>query len=121
MTCIFCEIIKGTLPAKIIYQDDKVIAFDDIYPKSPIHKLIVPRKHIATLNDLEEEDFYLPSHMINVAKKIAFDLNIAEPGYRVIINCNEEGGQVIYHLHLHLLAGKKIDQDKINDKKILFV
>jgi len=82
--------------------------FDDIYPKAPIHKLILPRKHIATLNDLTKEDAGLIDHMVFTAKKIACDLNVANPGYRVLINCNADGGQVVYHLHLHLLGGKRL-------------
>ena len=108
MKCIFCQIANGTLPANIIYQDKEIIAFDDIHPKAPIHKLIIPRKHISTLNDLSSDDKGLMDKMILVAKKIAADLEIAQNGYRVTINCNKDGGQVIYHLHLHLLGGKPI-------------
>lgn len=108
MNCIFCQIASGTLPANIIYQDEKIIAFDDIYPKAPVHKLIIPRKHIATFNDLSSEDEGLVSHMAFVAKKLAADLKIAQNGYRIAINCNKDGGQVIYHLHLHLLGGKSM-------------
>jgi histidine triad (HIT) family protein len=106
MNCIFCKIASGTLPANIIYQDDKIIAFGDIYPKAPQHKLIIPRKHIATLNDLTPNDKGLIDDMIAVAQKLAVDLKIDQDGYRVLINCNRDGGQVVYHLHLHLLGGK---------------
>jgi len=106
MDCIFCQIVNGSLPAKIIFEDDKVVAFDDIHPKAPLHKIIIPRKHIATLNDLTEEDANLVGHMFLVAKKIASDLGIAEPGYRTLINCNAGGGQVVYHLHMHLMGGR---------------
>lgn len=108
MECIFCKIVAGKSPANIIYQDDSVIAFDDLYPKAPQHKLIIPRKHIATLNDLTEEDSGLIDHMIFVAKKLAAELQIAENGYRVVINCNADGGQVVYHLHLHLMGGRSM-------------
>lgn len=106
--CIFCKIIKGNLPANIIYQDKEIIAFDDIHPKAPHHKLIIPRKHIATMNDLTLEDKNLISNMMLVAQKLAIDLKIAENGYRVLLNCNPDGGQIVYHLHLHLLGGKRL-------------
>jgi len=106
MDCIFCKIIAGEIPAKIIYEDDKVVAFDDLYPKAPIHKLIIPRKHIATINNIEETDKELIGHMYWVAKKLAADLEIAEDGYRTLMNCNKNGGQEVYHLHLHLLGGR---------------
>ena len=108
MKCVFCEIARGESPAKIIYQDDKVVAFDDLFPKTPQHKLIIPRKHIATLNDITEEDQGLLEHMLLTAKKLAANLGIAEKGYRVTFNCNPDGGQVIYHLHLHLMGGKAL-------------
>ena len=108
MDCIFCKIAAGEAPANIIYQDKNIIAFDDIFPKAPIHKLIVPRKHIATVNDLTPENGNLAGDMILVAKKIAKDLNIDEKGYRIIFNCNQDGGQVVYHLHLHLLGGQPL-------------
>lgn len=108
MDCIFCNIVSGKTPANIVYSDDEIIAFDDIYPKAPHHKLIIPRQHIATINDLTEKEVGLVGRMIMVAKKIAIDLNIAESGYRVSINCNRDGGQVIYHLHLHLLGGRSL-------------
>jgi histidine triad (HIT) family protein len=108
MDCIFCKIVNGQIPAKFVYQDEKVLAFADLYPKAPVHKLIIPKKHIATINDLSDEDRELISHLIFVAKKIARDLKIAESGYRLLFNCNHDGGQEIYHLHLHLLGGKKL-------------
>ena len=108
MDCFFCKIAAGTSPAKIIYQDKEIIAFDDIYPKTPQHKLIIPRKHIATLNDLTSEDESLVGRMILVAQKLATELEIAQNGYRISINCNKDGGQVVYHLHLHLMGGRPI-------------
>src|SRR3990167_10406199 len=85
MGCLFCKIVEGSIPAKICYQDDWVVAFDDISPQAPHHKLIVPRKHIATINDLQPEDNVLIGHMVQTAKKIAQDLQIAEKGYRFVI------------------------------------
>ncbi|HVV67781.1 MAG TPA: histidine triad nucleotide-binding protein [Gammaproteobacteria bacterium] len=104
--CLFCKIITKEIPATILYEDDQVIAFDDIHPKAPSHKLIIPRKHIATLNDLTTEDISLAGHMLHVTQQLAKKLQIAEPGYRVAINCNAGGGQIIYHLHFHLLGGR---------------
>jgi len=106
MDCIFCKIVTGELPSTIIYEDDKVIAFDDLHPKAPIHKLIIPRQHISTLNDITTEDIALIGQLHYVAKQLAAKLEIAEPGYRTLINCNKDGGQVIYHLHLHLIGGR---------------
>jgi histidine triad (HIT) family protein len=106
--CLFCEIIQGKKPAKIIYEDDLVIAFDDISPKAPIHKLIVPRKHIATINDLTPEDNELIGHMTQVAKKLAKENKIDESGYRILMNCNSDAGQVVFHIHMHLLGGRSL-------------
>ena len=108
MDCIFCKIINGEIPAQIIYEDDKVIAFDDISPKAPHHKLIIPRQHLSTLNDIDDDNKDIVGHMAIVAKKIATDLGVADDGYRVVINCNKEGGQVVFHIHMHLLAGRKM-------------
>lgn len=108
MDCIFCKIIEKEIPTEIIYDDDKVIAFNDLYPKAPIHKLIIPKKHIATINDIEEEDKELIGHMFYIAKKLAAEFEIAEDGYRTLMNCNAYGGQEVYHLHLHLLGGRQM-------------
>lgn len=104
--CIFCKIATKEAPAKIIYEDESVVAFDDLHPKAPHHKLIIPRKHIATLNDADENDAKLLGHMQLVAKKIAQQIGIAEEGYRVLMNVNRGGGQVVFHIHLHLLGGR---------------
>ena len=106
--CIFCKIVNGEIPAKIIYQDEKVSAFDDLNPQAPIHKLIVPRQHIATLNDLTPDKKELVGHMLYTAKQLAKQLNIAKDGYRVLLNCNANGGQEVFHIHLHLLGGRKM-------------
>jgi histidine triad (HIT) family protein len=105
MDCLFCKIIQGTIPAKISYSDDKVIAFDDINPQAPVHKIIIPRQHIATLNDAQESDCEMIGHMIQSATKIAKELEIAETGYRLVMNCNNHGGQTVFHIHLHLIGG----------------
>ena len=106
--CVFCRILKREVPASIIYEDDKVIAFDDIAPKAPIHKIIIPREHIETINDLESKHNELIGHMMQVAKKLAKEYGIAESGYRVLTNCNRDGGQVVFHLHMHLLGGRSL-------------
>ena len=108
MECIFCKIAQKELPTKLIYEDDKVVAFDDLYPRAPIHKLIIPRKHIATLHDIGEADNHLLGHILQTAKKIAQDCEIAEPGYRIVNNCNAEAGQTVFHLHFHLLGGREM-------------
>lgn len=109
MDCLFCKIIRGDIPAKLIYRDDMVVAFDDINPQAPEHKLIVPLKHIDTLNDLHGEDNELVGHMVQTAKMLAKYLNIAEEGYRVVMNCNKGAGQTVFHIHLHLLGGRHMN------------
>jgi len=106
--CLFCKIAKGEIPAKIVYKDDLVLVFDDINPQAPHHKLIIPHKHIASLNDLSTDDNELVGHILQTAKKIAHDLNIAEQGYRVVMNCNRGAGQTVFHIHAHLLGGRQM-------------
>lgn len=106
MDCLFCKIASGSIPATIIYQDDKVVAFDDINPQAIQHKIIIPRKHIATLNDLQDEDNTLIGDMVQTATALAKKLAIAEQGYRLVMNCNAGGGQTVFHIHLHLLGGR---------------
>lgn len=108
MTSLFSKIIRGELPADMVYQDDLVSAFRDINPAASTHILIVPNKFIPTLNDLEPEDELLAGRMIMVAKKLAEQEGVAEDGYRLIINCNRQGGQEIYHLHMHLIGGRPL-------------
>ncbi|MHB8205384.1 MAG: histidine triad nucleotide-binding protein [Desulfomonilaceae bacterium] len=118
--CIFCKIIEGKIPAKIVYQDELVVAFEDANPASPIHILIVPRKHIPTLNDVPENDPIL-SHIGTVARNIAADLGVAQTGYRFFINVNKGGGQVIFHLHAHLVSGKDMGTRFIKGAIVLAV
>jgi histidine triad (HIT) family protein len=108
MDCIFCKIINGEIPAKLLYQDERVVAFDDINPQAPQHKIIIPRKHLPTLNDLHQEDSELAGHMMHVAAKLAKELGIAEDGYRVVANCNANAGQTVFHIHYHLLGGRRL-------------
>ncbi len=108
MDCLFCQIIEGKINSTIIYEDNDFLAFDDIRPQAPCHKLIVPKKHIATINDITQEDTLLMGQMIFIAKLLAEKFNIADQGYRVLFNCNKQGGQEVYHIHLHLLGGRQM-------------
>jgi histidine triad (HIT) family protein len=108
MSTIFTKIITGELPADVVYQDDQVTAFRDIAPIAPTHILIVPNKVIPTVNDLSEADEQLAGRLLLAAQKVAAQEGIAESGYRLIINCNEHGGQEVYHLHLHLIGGRPL-------------
>jgi histidine triad (HIT) family protein len=102
--CVFCKIVQGILPAEKVYEDDRIVAFRDANPVAPIHILIVPRVHIPTLNDVPEGDDIL-ARVGEVARKIAHQQGVAQSGYRVFINVNKGGGQVVFHLHVHLVAG----------------
>lgn len=108
MDCLFCKIVQGTIPADIVYQNDHVVAFSDINPQAPQHKLIIPRKHIATLNDLVAEDTAVIGHMTQAAKHLAKEYGIDEEGYRLIMNCNAGAGQTVFHIHMHLLGGRRL-------------
>ncbi|AII59141.1 MAG: HIT domain protein [Dehalococcoides mccartyi] len=108
MSCIFCQIVKGEIPAQIVYKDEDLVAFKDINPQSPVHILIIPRRHIANLTELDEADTELAGKMILLAGKLAREMDIAESGYRLVINSGREGGQVVNHLHLHLLGGRQL-------------
>lgn len=108
MTTIFSKIIKGEIESDIVYRDDLVTAFRDIFPVAPVHILIVPNKEIPTLNDLSMEDEKIAGRMLLVAAKVAHQEGIAENGYRLIVNCNRHGGQEVFHLHMHLIGGKAL-------------
>ncbi|AVJ55777.1 histidine triad nucleotide-binding protein [Idiomarina sp. OT37-5b] len=103
---IFSKIINREIPADIVYEDDIALAFKDINPQAPVHLLIIPKKPIATINDIAEEDADIVGHLYIVAAKLAVQHGFAKDGYRCVMNCNEHGGQTVYHIHLHLLAGK---------------
>ena len=106
--CLFCKIIDGEIPGDIVYENDSVLAFNDINPIAPVHILIIPKEHIATLNDLEEKHTQTMGEMFLAAKKIASDKGISESGYRVVFNCNQDGQQTVFHIHLHLIAGRQM-------------
>ncbi|MCO5192505.1 MAG: HIT domain-containing protein [Anaerolineae bacterium] len=108
MTTLFAKIVRGEIPSDTVYQDEQVTAFRDINPAAPTHILIVPNRVIPTVNDLKPDDEQLVGHMVLVAKLLAEQEEIAEDGFRLIINCNKNGGQVVYHLHLHLLGGRPL-------------
>ncbi len=106
MDCLFCKISAGELPAQIIYQDDEILAFYDIHPQAPTHILIIPKKHIATLNEMSKDDIPLAGHLLYTAKQLAKQQGIDEQGFRVVFNCNKGAGQAVFHIHLHLLGGR---------------
>lgn len=103
--CIFCKILKGEIPSKKVYEDDLVYAFHDIAPAAPVHILIIPKTHIASLNEAASEHQALLGHILLTAKKLAGELGISEDGYRIVNNCGKNAGQTVFHLHFHLLAG----------------
>lgn len=108
MNCLFCKIVSKELSATVIYEDEQVIAFEDLHPRAPIHTLIIPRKHIATLNDMTTEDIALSGQLLYTAQHLAKQYGIAEEGYRVVMNCNAGAGQAVFHIHLHLLGGRPL-------------
>lgn len=108
MSTIFSKIIAGEIPSEKVYQDDRVTAFKDINPLAPVHILIVPNKEIATVDDITPEDEALLGHMFIVAAQVAREQGISESGYRLIVNCRNDGGQEVYHLHMHLMGGRRL-------------
>jgi histidine triad (HIT) family protein len=108
MDCIFCQIAAGKIPSDITYQDEELIAFRDINPQAPTHLLIIPKKHITSLAQLSPEELPLMGRMVAVAHKLAKEEGITENGYRLVVNYGEWGGQVVAHLHMHLLGGRKL-------------
>lgn len=108
MDCIFCKIAAGETPARIAYENERLVAFHDLFPQAPTHLLVIPRQHYATLNDVPASDSGLLGEMMSTATQLARDLGVADSGYRVVMNCNQDGGQSVYHIHLHLLAGRQL-------------
>ena len=109
MSCLFCRIIQDKITSKRIYEDESILAFEDVSPQAPVHILIIPKKHIPTSLDIEEKDHELIGRMFQVANKIAIDRGVAERGFRIVMNCNSEAGQTVFHIHLHLLAGRAMN------------
>ncbi len=108
MDCIFCKIAAGEIPCSKAYEDEQVLAFHDINPQAPVHVLIIPKKHIDSVNALTEEDNEVLCHMFRVAQKIAKEQGVAENGFRLVFNTGVDGGQTVLHLHMHLLAGRSL-------------
>ena len=111
MDCIFCQIVSGKLPTDIVYQDEEAIAFRDIEPQAPVHLIIIPRRHIPSLVQLSQADLSLVGHMVDIANQLAKRESVAESGYRLVINCGKEGGQLVPHLHMHLLGGRRLSDE----------
>jgi histidine triad (HIT) family protein len=107
-SCLFCRIANKELPSKMVYEDDRVVAFHDIAPQAPVHVLIVPRKHIATLNDVTVEDTELLAHIFQTARNLAEQFGVDQKGYRTVFNVNAEAGQSVFHLHLHVIGGRRL-------------
>ncbi|HKQ97649.1 MAG TPA: histidine triad nucleotide-binding protein [Candidatus Polarisedimenticolia bacterium] len=105
--CLFCRIARKEIPAKIAYEDDQVLAFEDISPQAPTHTLVISKKHLATLNDVTGADEPLLGHMVRTASQIARDKGLADAGFRLVANCMEGAGQSVFHLHIHLLGGRR--------------
>ncbi len=106
--CLFCKIVARTIPAPLVYEDNLVVAFDDINPQAPIHALVIPRKHVVSLAELQDSDAELLGRLLLVSSKIAKLKGIAESGYRVVVNTGSHGGQSVFHLHLHVLGGRHL-------------
>ncbi len=104
--CIFCKIVSGDIPAQKVFENEHVVGFKDLNPVAPLHVLVIPKKHISTINDIEQEDAELVGQMYLAAKQIASDNGLSERGYRTTMNCNADAGQTVFHIHLHLLGGR---------------
>ncbi|MFC1918095.1 histidine triad nucleotide-binding protein [Chloroflexota bacterium] len=109
--CVFCRIVAGKIPTKMMYQDEEVMVFPDINPAAPTHLLVVTKKHIPSVAHLADNEADTAGHLIMIANRMARKYGFAESGYRLVINCGKEGGQVVPHLHLHLLAGRKLSEE----------
>ncbi|MDP4128299.1 MAG: histidine triad nucleotide-binding protein [Bacillota bacterium] len=109
--CIFCQIAQGKIPSEMVYEDDQVIAFKDIHPLAPVHLLVIPKLHLRSLNDVTPEQEPLIAHLFGVIRRLASELNVADSGYRVVTNTGADGGQVVGHLHFHLLGGKALNAE----------
>lgn len=113
---LFDKIINREIPADIVFEDDQCLAFNDINPQAPVHMLIIPKKRIATVNDIDDQDRPLVGHLFYVAKQLAAQHGFAEDGYRLVMNCNESAGQTVFHIHVHLLAGKPLGWPPYTDR-----
>jgi len=106
--CLFCKIRDGEIPGDIVFEDDDVLAFNDVNPAAPVHVLLIPKKHIPTVNDVSTYDEAIMGKLLSAAKTIAAQLGVSDDGYRLVVNCNANAGQVIFHIHMHMLAGRNM-------------
>ena len=106
--CIFCKIIKGEIPSKVVYEDDLIFAFDDINPQAPVHTLIIPKDHFASLKDIPEDKMEFAGHVFSKAREIAETKGISDSGYRIVLNTGRDSGQEVFHIHFHLLGGRRM-------------
>ncbi len=106
--CLFCKIVNKEIPSDIVYEDDQVLAFRDIEPQSPVHILVIPKEHFASILHIQSENFELLGHIFQVCNQLAHEFDIDESGFRIVNNCKEDGGQTVNHLHFHLLGGRKL-------------
>jgi histidine triad (HIT) family protein len=104
--CLFCKIREGEIPADIIFENDDVLAFNDVNPQAPVHLLIIPKKHISTVNDMTDDDQLIMGKLFSAAKAIAKQKGVSDDGYRLVVNCNEKAGQTVFHIHMHMLADR---------------
>jgi histidine triad (HIT) family protein len=113
--CVFCKIIKGEIPSKVVYEDENVFAFDDIRPVAPVHTLVVPKKHVSTIMDLKKDNIETVSNVFLAMQEIARIKGVQESGFRIITNYGEDGGQTVMHLHYHLIGGKRLGPKIVHD------
>jgi histidine triad (HIT) family protein len=106
--CIFCKIVRGEIPSTVVFENDDVLAFEDINPMAPVHVVVIPKKHIATLMDVTGDEMDTMGSIISAVQEVAKIKGIDEKGFRMVVNCNEEGGQLVFHLHIHVLGGKRL-------------
>jgi histidine triad (HIT) family protein len=108
MDCLFCRMVAGDISPDIVFEDEHVLAFRDIQPQAPVHVLVIPKKHVTSLNDLEPADTELAGRLVLAAQRVARDLGIADDGFRIVSNCNRNGGQTVWHVHVHVLGGRQM-------------
>jgi histidine triad (HIT) family protein len=106
--CLFCKIREGEIPADIIFENDDVLAFNDVNPQAPVHLLIIPKKHISTVNDMVDDDQLIMGKLFSAARAIAKQKGVSDDGYRLVVNCNEKAGQTVFHIHMHMLADRAL-------------
>jgi histidine triad (HIT) family protein len=106
--CIFCKIVNKEIPAKVVYEDDRILAFDDINPQAPVHVLLIPKEHFASLNDIPEEKKDLLGHILSKARQVALEKEVKESGYRIVLNTGRDSGQDVFHIHFHVFGGRRM-------------